>query len=101
MTHVVAARDGTEKINQARRIQGCTVVKASWLMECLWSLTKRDVAGHILGNGAAASTFPSTGSKTSAKDMSGEKSNSSDSTSSSDESDGFAADFEQSLMDDM
>ena len=49
LTHVVAARDGTDKIMQARRIPGCFVVKASWLMESLWSLTRRDEADHLLG----------------------------------------------------
>jgi len=45
----VAARDGTDKINRARRIPGCAVVKASWLMECMWSVTKRDDTSHFLG----------------------------------------------------
>ena len=49
MTHVVAARDGTDKIHRARRIPGCVIVKASWLMECVWTITRRDVAPHLLG----------------------------------------------------
>lgn len=49
LTHVVAARDGTDKIMQARLIPGCFVVKASWLMESLWSLTRRDEMSHLLG----------------------------------------------------
>lgn len=49
LTHVVAARDGTEKIMQARLIPGCFVVKASWLMESLWSLTRREETAHLLG----------------------------------------------------
>ena len=49
LTHVVAARDGTDKVMQARRIPGCFVVKASWLMESLWCLTRPDEARHLLG----------------------------------------------------
>jgi NLI interacting factor-like phosphatase len=49
LTHVVAARDGTDKIMQARLIPGCFVVKASWLMESLWSLTRREESSHLLG----------------------------------------------------
>mmetsp|Transcript_13695 Transcript_13695/g.25759 ORF Transcript_13695/g.25759 Transcript_13695/m.25759 type:complete len:987 (+) Transcript_13695:101-3061(+) len=50
VTHVVAARDGTDKILRARKIPGCAIVKISWLMECYWSCSLRDVNPHILGN---------------------------------------------------
>jgi RNA polymerase II subunit A-like phosphatase len=50
VTHVVAARDGTDKILRARKIPGCAIVKISWLMECYWSCTLRDIEPHILGN---------------------------------------------------
>jgi RNA polymerase II subunit A C-terminal domain phosphatase len=49
-THVVAAKDGTDKILNARNVSGCFVVKASWLMECLWSLTKCDERSHLLSS---------------------------------------------------
>jgi RNA polymerase II subunit A-like phosphatase len=49
VTHVVAAKDGTDKIVAARRVPGCLVVKTSWLMECVWSLTRRDELPHLLG----------------------------------------------------
>ena len=49
ITHVIAAKDGTDKILQARRIPGCAVVRISWLMECYWSITRRDVEPHYLG----------------------------------------------------
>lgn len=45
---VVAARDGTDKILAGRRTPGCYVVKRSWLMQCFWSLTRRDPKPHIL-----------------------------------------------------
>mmetsp|Transcript_35803 Transcript_35803/g.73205 ORF Transcript_35803/g.73205 Transcript_35803/m.73205 type:complete len:301 (-) Transcript_35803:22-924(-) len=49
-THVVAARDGTEKILKARRmVPSCAVVKASWLMECYWSVTRRNESSHYIG----------------------------------------------------
>ena len=49
-THVVAARDGSDKIRQARReVPGCYVVHTSWLMECFWSISRRDVRPHHMG----------------------------------------------------
>jgi len=49
-THVVAARDGSEKIKQARKeVPGCYVVHTSWLMECFWSISRRDVHPHHMG----------------------------------------------------
>ncbi|KAL7473516.1 hypothetical protein ACHAXS_013971 [Conticribra weissflogii] len=49
-THIVAARDGSEKIQRARRhVPGCFIVHTSWLMECYWSLTRRDVINHHMG----------------------------------------------------
>jgi RNA polymerase II subunit A-like phosphatase len=48
-THVVAAKDGTDKILAARQIAGCFVVQASWLMECVWTLKRRDEEKHLLG----------------------------------------------------
>jgi hypothetical protein len=48
VTHVVAAKDGTDKAIAARKIPGCMLVKASWLVECFWSLTRRDVIPHLM-----------------------------------------------------
>ena len=48
MTHVVAAKDGTDKALEARKIPNCVLVKPSWLIECYWSLTYRDVKPHLL-----------------------------------------------------
>lgn len=50
LTHVVAARDGTDKILRARKIPGCFVLKVTWLMECFWSLSCRSVLSHLMGN---------------------------------------------------
>jgi RNA polymerase II subunit A-like phosphatase len=49
VTHVVAANDGTGKILAARTVRGCFIVKVSWLMECFWTLTRRDERQHLLG----------------------------------------------------
>ena len=53
ITHMVAARDGTDKIHKARRVPGCFVVTASWLMECVWTMTRRDETPHLLGKPTA------------------------------------------------
>lgn len=53
VTHVVAAKDGTDKCLAARKTPGCVLVKSSWLVECYWSMTKRDTTTHLLGQGPA------------------------------------------------
>lgn len=50
VTHVIASKDGTNKILQARRIPGCAISRITWLMECYWSITKIDIVPHYLGN---------------------------------------------------
>ena len=61
LTHVVAAKDGTEKVLAARRkVAGCVVVKPSWLMECAWTLSKRDVKNHLLTASAAMASSKAT-----------------------------------------
>jgi TFIIF-interacting CTD phosphatase-like protein len=49
LTHVVAAKDGTEKIMNARKVPGCWIVKATWLMEAAWSLKRPESCAHALG----------------------------------------------------
>jgi RNA polymerase II subunit A-like phosphatase len=50
VTHVVAARDGSSKIHRARKeYPGCYVVHTAWLMECYWSITRRDERIHHMG----------------------------------------------------
>jgi len=49
VTHIVAARDGTEKIKRARHIPGCAIVTAKWLMECYWSIALKDIRNHLIG----------------------------------------------------
>lgn len=49
VTHVVAKRDHSDKIKRAREIPGCYIVHPSWLMECYWSITRRDEEPHHMG----------------------------------------------------
>jgi RNA polymerase II subunit A-like phosphatase len=88
ITHVVAARDGTDKIRLARRVPGCHVVKPSWLMECVWTMTRRDVTPHLLGKPAVAV----------AKEPQAMAATGDDSSSSSDDDDNLAAMLEADMM---
>ena len=49
LTHVIAAADGSEKVIIARRIPGCYIVSPSWLMDSLWSLTRRQELDYLIG----------------------------------------------------
>jgi RNA polymerase II subunit A-like phosphatase len=50
VTHVVAARDRSEKVCLARKqVPGCFIVHTSWLMECYWSISWRDEEPHHMG----------------------------------------------------
>ena len=49
ITHVIANKDGTDKTLQARQVPGCAVVRIGWLMECYWSIKRRDTELHYLG----------------------------------------------------
>lgn len=56
----MAAKDGTDKCLAARKIPGCILVKASWLVECYWSMTRRDPNPHLLsGNQVSVETLVS------------------------------------------
>ena len=95
MTFVIAAKDGTDKTHQARRTPGCAVVKLSFLMECFWSLSRRDPRPHLLvtqnteeiSNNVAADA--SGGSARVLLD---------DEDESDEDEDDFAAEFEKDLM---
>lgn len=50
VTHVVAARDGSSKIHRARKEHpGCYIVHTAWLMECYWSISRRNENAHHMG----------------------------------------------------
>lgn len=104
VTHVVANKDGTEKIKQARKnVPGCYIVHASWLMECFWSISRRDVLSHHMG------PLPSSQQKSRSKasstkgnplllsDRSEEESDYADEEDDDDDDD-FAADLENEMM---
>ena len=48
VTHVIAARVGTQKVFKGSRVPGCAVVNVDWLMWCYWSISTRDVTSHLL-----------------------------------------------------
>ncbi|KAG7367722.1 twin BRCT domain containing protein [Nitzschia inconspicua] len=54
VTHVVAAKDGSEKATIARTIPGCLVVRPGWLMESYWSIRKANVQPYLMAQGPAA-----------------------------------------------
>jgi len=58
VTHLVAARDRSEKTKQARtEVPGCYIVHTSWLMECFWSISRRDVRPHHMGPMPSSSQY--------------------------------------------
>jgi RNA polymerase II subunit A-like phosphatase len=89
LTHVVAAADGTEKIAQARRIPGCFVVTSLWLMECLWTLTRRREMDHLLGSPPMAVRGVDEPTPASRR-VNGSNARASNSTDEDDEDDDFA-----------
>lgn len=48
MTHVVANKKGTLKLNQAKKIPGVFIVKLAWLHDCLAKWEKLDESPYIL-----------------------------------------------------
>jgi hypothetical protein len=105
---VVAAKDGTDKAIAARKIPGCILVKAAWLMECYWSMSKQDVTSYLLARGKETDTerMPSTedGSApadplpTEGKNTTREKTTFVVDDSNDDEEDDFAAELEDEMM---
>jgi len=51
ITHIIAAKDHTEKVDMARRTNDltCFIVKPSWIMESFWSLSRAIEVHHLLG----------------------------------------------------
>jgi RNA polymerase II subunit A C-terminal domain phosphatase len=93
-THVVAAKDGTDKIIAARKVPGCVVVKTAWIMECVWSLTRRDELPHVLGS--APRPVAANGSQ--ARPLAESKRENSSASSDDDEDDEFAAELENDFL---
>lgn len=97
VTHVVAAKDGTDKALAARRTPGCMLVKSAWLSECYWSLTQRDVNLFLMPKGTGVAQDQHVQNKI-LKEANVE--NSSEGSSDDSDDDDFAAEFEDELMDD-
>ena len=97
ITHVVAAKDQSEKIKQARKnVPGCFVVHTSWLMECFWSISRRDVKPHHMG------TLPTHLSKQHSVDGKTNRllleNDSGEESDDVDSDDGFMEDLEKEMM---
>jgi RNA polymerase II subunit A-like phosphatase len=90
VTHVVAAKDGTDKTVAARKLRGCAVVKPSWLMDCFWSLRREPETRHLLG--------PVRPDKTDGALGDSKKENPSPSSSDEDDDNDWAAAFEDEMM---
>jgi len=95
VTHVVAAKDGTDKALAARRTPGCMLVKSAWLSECYWSLTQRDTNRFLMPNGTGVAQNEPVQNKVLRE--SNIENSSEGSTDDSDDDD-FAAEFEDELM---
>lgn len=100
VTHVVAAKDGTDKILAARTVPGCFIVKPSWLMECVWSVTKRDERPHLLGPPPVPVSNKNNGSsnKGSVRPPLADSTRENASSSSDEEDDELAAEMENEFM---
>eukprot|EP00980_Cylindrotheca_fusiformis_P007030 scaffold1475_cov111-Cylindrotheca_fusiformis.AAC.9 len=97
VTHVVAAKDGTDKAIAARKFPRTVLVRPSWLVECYWSMTRRRSLAHLLSptpaTTEAAAKPPQEASRFEDRGGGGE-------TSSSGDEDDLAAEFEEELMND-
>lgn len=102
---VIAAKDGTDKILMARRFPGCSVVKISWLMQCLWSITRADPKPHVMAATGEDTSLPVPAIRAQnipngalASSPVSSKEASVDDEDDSDEDDDLAAEFEKELM---
>ena len=95
VTHVVAAKDGTDKAVAARKIPGCVLVKPSWLVECYWSMTRRDFKPHLMGKGPDLPSQPSSSHAAGASAQQHHQLDESDSDSDDDE---LLAELEDEMM---
>jgi RNA polymerase II subunit A-like phosphatase len=95
VTHVVAAKDGTDKALAARKFPRTVLVKPSWLVECFWSMSRRRSLAHLV---SAVSPLPPPPNAKPLREESKMENGEKDSSSS--EEDDWAAEFEEELMQD-
>jgi len=102
VTHVVAAKDGTDKCHAARKIPGCVLVSAAWLVECYWSMTRRDVKLYLLGGDTSTTPSAKSNNKQPLQESKVDNSTSTDASDSSSlgsqEDDDLAAALEDEMM---
>lgn len=82
----------------ARKIPGCMLVKSAWLMECFWSMTRRNTIPFLMSAvtpGAARSNFQPVQKVLRESTVE----NSSEGSTNDSDDDDFAAEFESELMD--
>lgn len=96
MTHVVAAKDGTDKAMATRKFPKTVLVKPSWLVECYWSMSRRRSLAHLMTQKPANTTPTSTPKPVAPAATAAKKEESSD----EEEEDDFAAALEEELMND-
>jgi len=97
VTHVVAAKDGTDKALAARKIPGCRLVKSAWLMECFWSMTRRNPTPfllHTVTPGVAKNSIQPVQKVLRESNVD----NSSEGSNTDSDDDDFVADFENELI---
>ncbi|CAJ1948339.1 unnamed protein product [Cylindrotheca closterium] len=87
VTHVVAAKDGTDKAIAARKFPRTVLIKPSWLMECYWSMSRRRSLAHLMTPIPSRSSSPVPMPKPAEA-----------AEESSDDEDDLAAEFEEELM---
>lgn len=98
MTHVVAAKDGSEKAITARKIPGCVLVKPGWLMECFWSMKHVDVDAYMMARGTMPKQQQQKSSSPASYGVVLKESNMSTDGSNASDDDDFAAELEDELM---
>lgn len=77
----------------ARKTKGCVLVKPAWLVECYWSLTRRDVKPHLMDPAVVETQLRQEAIVESIVDDSNLGTDSSES-----DDDDFAIEFENELM---
>jgi len=87
VTHVVAAKDGTDKAKAATKTPGCVLVKPGWLMESYWSMSRRPVEPFLMGRGSSQGVLKESNIETA-----------SDASTNDSEDDEFAAALEDEFM---
>ncbi|KAL3935594.1 MAG: hypothetical protein SGBAC_008918 [Bacillariaceae sp.] len=92
VTHVVAAKDGTDKAIAARKFPRTVLIKPSWLMECYWSMSRRRSLAHLMTPIPSRPTSPIPERKPAVA--------SEPAVESSDDEDDLAAALEEEMMND-